>query len=127
GRHDPDLRAAAGDAGLGARLRAAARAGAPDRAQPRQLLLGAGEPVPEDRTGTRLPGRRRGGVRLVRHTPSVEPGPLHAVGRAPGPPHPVGGPQVRLTPWAGTRTGSPGWRTPPGRRSPPRSAAGRGA
>ena len=52
-----------GHARLGDRLRAAARAGAPHRAQPQRPVLGAGRPLPEGGTRPRLPGGRRRGRR----------------------------------------------------------------
>ena len=56
-RIDPALRAAAGHAGLGDRLRADARARAPARARPRRGVLGLGGPLPAGRAGQGLPAR----------------------------------------------------------------------
>ena len=64
-RHDPDLHPAEGDAGLGPRLRPAARAGPSAAHGARRAVLGAARDLPSPRAGPRLPRgvcrrRRRG-------------------------------------------------------------------
>ncbi len=59
---DPALRAAAGDARLGRRLRDRPRARAPARARPRRPLLGVGRALPAGRQGQGLPARLVGGL-----------------------------------------------------------------
>ena len=63
---DPALRPAAGDAGLGGRLRAAARAGAPDRAEPQQARSGTGS------TATRRPSGPRATSRASPTRPTLD-------------------------------------------------------
>ena len=54
---DQALRPVADDAGLGGRLRAAPRAGPPDRAQPQQAVLALGRPLPARPSGPRATSR----------------------------------------------------------------------
>ena len=67
--HDPALHAAAGDAGLGGRLRAGPRARAPARGRAHRGVLAHGRPLPQGRAGQGLPRGRRVGSGVWRRRP----------------------------------------------------------